>query len=37
MPELIFREDPAIDAGNRIEEIIRDLHRDDEPTARMRS
>ena len=30
-PELTFREDPSIVAGNRIEEIIRDLHRDDEP------
>ena len=28
-PELIFREDPSIEAGNRIEAIIRDLHRDD--------
>jgi ribosome-binding factor A len=28
-PELIFREDPSIEAGNRIESIIRDLHRDD--------
>ena len=27
-PELTFREDPAIEAGNRIEAIIRDLHRD---------
>ena len=26
-PELTFREDPAIEAGNRIEAIIRDLHR----------
>ncbi len=33
-PELTFREDPSIVAGNRIEEIIRDLHRDDEPGAR---
>ena len=32
-PELTFREDPSIVAGNRIEEIIRDLHRDDEPGA----
>ena len=28
-PELTFREDPAIEAGNRIEAIIRDLHRDE--------
>jgi len=28
-PELTFREDPAIEAGNRIESIIRDLHRDE--------
>ena len=28
-PELLFREDPSIEAGNRIESIIRDLHRDD--------
>jgi ribosome-binding factor A len=27
-PVLTFREDPAIEAGNRIEEIIRDLHGD---------
>jgi ribosome-binding factor A len=33
-PELVFREDPAIAAGNRIDEIIRDLHRNDpEPGA----
>jgi ribosome-binding factor A len=30
-PVLTFREDPSIEAGNRIETIIRDLHRDDEP------
>jgi len=29
-PELNFREDPAIEAGNRIESIIRDLHRGEE-------
>jgi ribosome-binding factor A len=29
-PVLTFREDPSIEAGNRIETIIRDLHRDDE-------
>ena len=28
-PVLTFREDPAIEAGNRIEEIIRDLHGDE--------
>jgi ribosome-binding factor A len=28
LPELHFREDPAIEAGQRVEEIIRDLHRD---------
>jgi ribosome-binding factor A len=27
-PELFFREDPSIAAGDRIEAIIRDLHRD---------
>ncbi len=30
-PELTFREDPSIAAGDRIEAIIRDLHRDDRP------
>ena len=29
-PEITFREDPAIEAGNRIESIIRDLHLGDE-------
>jgi ribosome-binding factor A len=29
-PQLTFREDPSILAGNRIEAIIRDLHRDDD-------
>jgi ribosome-binding factor A len=28
-PELIFRVDPSIATGNRIDEIIRDLHKDD--------
>jgi ribosome-binding factor A len=28
-PELVFRADPSIAAGKRIDEIIRDLHRDD--------
>jgi ribosome-binding factor A len=28
-PELTFREDPSIAAGDRIEAIIRDLHRDE--------
>ena len=32
-PELTFREDPSIAAGDRIESIIRDLHRDDDPDA----
>jgi ribosome-binding factor A len=27
VPRLDFREDPAIEAGQRVEEIIRDLHR----------
>ena len=30
-PQLTFREDPSIVAGNRIEAIIRELHRDDDP------
>jgi ribosome-binding factor A len=30
-PELHFREDPSIAAGDRIESIIRELHRGDEP------
>ncbi|MFI5054099.1 MAG: ribosome-binding factor A, partial [Acidimicrobiia bacterium] len=29
LPQLTFIEDPAITTGNRIEEILRDLHRDD--------
>jgi ribosome-binding factor A len=29
-PQLTFREDPSIIAGDRIEAIIRDLHRDDD-------
>ncbi len=28
-PELVFRPDPSIAAGNRIDEIIRELHKDD--------
>jgi ribosome-binding factor A len=28
LPDLHFREDPAIEAGQRVEEIIRDLRRD---------
>ena len=32
-PEITFREDPSIAAGDRIESIIRDLHRDDEPSS----
>ncbi|MEX0665615.1 MAG: 30S ribosome-binding factor RbfA [Acidimicrobiia bacterium] len=30
LPELHFREDPAIETGQRVEEIIRDLHRDED-------
>ena len=33
IPELVFREDPAIATGERVEEIIRELHADDEPAA----
>ena len=29
LPRLTFREDPAIATGQRVEEIIRELHRDD--------
>jgi len=29
LPRLTFREDPAVATGQRVEEIIRDLHRDD--------
>ncbi len=32
LPELVFREDPAIAAGERVEEIIRELHRHDAAT-----
>jgi ribosome-binding factor A len=32
-PELTFREDPSIESGNRIEAIIRDLHRADADRA----
>jgi ribosome-binding factor A len=31
LPELTFREDPAVAHGARIEAIIRELHRDDAP------
>ena len=31
LPRLSFREDPAIATGQRIEEIIRELHRQEEP------
>jgi ribosome-binding factor A len=31
IPELTFREDPAVEQGQRVEEIIRALHRDDAP------
>jgi ribosome-binding factor A len=34
LPELIFREDPAIAQGQRVEEIIRDLHRREQEQAR---
>ncbi len=30
LPDLHFREDPAIEAGQRVEEIIRDLRRDED-------
>lgn len=30
LPELHFREDPAIETGQRVEEIIRELHRDED-------
>jgi len=30
LPALHFREDPAIEAGERVEEIIRELHQDEE-------
>jgi ribosome-binding factor A len=33
VPELTFREDPAIAQGARIEAIIRDLHRHDGPSG----
>jgi len=29
LPHLEFREDPSIDAGNRIDEILRELHREE--------
>jgi ribosome-binding factor A len=32
-PELKFREDPSIATGNRIEAIIREIHRDDDATG----
>jgi ribosome-binding factor A len=31
VPELTFREDPAVEQGQRVEAIIRELHRDDTP------
>ena len=31
LPHLTFREDPAIVQGQRVEEIIRTLHRDEQP------
>jgi ribosome-binding factor A len=33
LPQLEFREDPSIDAGNRIDEILRDLHRSEPDPA----
>ncbi|HEX9506423.1 MAG TPA: 30S ribosome-binding factor RbfA [Acidimicrobiia bacterium] len=33
LPQLTFIEDPAIATGNRIEEILRDLHREADPEA----
>jgi ribosome-binding factor A len=33
LPALHFREDPAIEAGARLEEIIRGLHRDSPPSG----
>ena len=33
LPELVFREDPAIAQGERVEAIIRELHRHDQPPA----
>ena len=33
LPELDFREDPSVAEGERVEEIIRQLHANDEPSA----
>jgi ribosome-binding factor A len=30
VPKLVFREDPAIAQGERVDQILRDLHRDEE-------
>jgi ribosome-binding factor A len=32
LPRLAFREDPAIEAGQRVEAILRDLHDGEEAT-----
>ncbi|MSO78180.1 MAG: 30S ribosome-binding factor RbfA [Acidimicrobiia bacterium] len=37
LPELHFREDPAIETGQRVEEIIRDLHRDSDDRTKLHS
>jgi ribosome-binding factor A len=31
IPELVFEEDPAIQSGMRVEEILRDIHRAESP------
>ena len=31
VPELVFREDPAVAQGERVDEILRDLHAHDRP------
>jgi ribosome-binding factor A len=36
VPELVFREDPAIAQGQRVEAIIRELHRDDAAPPELR-
>jgi len=33
VPEIVFREDPAIEQGERVEAIIRELHRNDPPAT----
>jgi ribosome-binding factor A len=37
VPELTFREDPAIEQGQRVEAIIRELHRHDAPVREPRA